>query len=726
MRRGFDQPTSSSISRSSGTGSREHTQRTRQGRNDAPVQAESISARRKSSNQPSLVLPQLPNDSQPAPSGYKSPAYLEGKNPYGQILDNVDHPYRRPKATGGAPSQIGATSEGRPRTSGSFQFKARPEPKAEPEREVTAPNPSPPPLPPRTPAKPVSVRAAKDFFESKASQNGSAPPLPHPRASAAAKGAVARSAVRETQAPLVPYPHSKAEVTRPARIPSPSSRIAIRSESDTGPSMPRPPPDASSQFEPAQRTNPFARPKSDSMAPKVVLRKATAPQDSHVYDDLSSSDPFDHKPGRRKSTNIFKTASRDAKPLGFERRAVDDSTTLDEASNAPFIALEHTNRSDNRHTSDETVRCRPTFESMSAAESDEGATEEVPFSHTQARRTKSGRHVRKTFEANTGSEAKRVRRRKSRSAPLTDERSSISTGTGSKSRKPSATNIDPSPSSSLDGAPDSVLERIADIASNSFSHDGSSSTPSISRRSTAPEPVPQAADQHVAVPDHVDWRGAYGRRNTKDFGYPGARIKPRGAYRACKPLQNPDNWTKRACGHFSYMASTEAREEASKKLCRQCATKSSPLEPQPAKQQRDRRRAATDSSSPSSSSSRSSERVNDACARNSKCRQHHSECSPADKCGDTFAKDLGYIIDAILEEHTNTLQGVINNIRHSQPSLAQLRRVSGNLVQRCQSGGVCTNPCQTPCRPSCTNQTACQPCQPVCQPVCKPVQQVCE
>lgn len=222
----------------------------------------------------------------------------------------------------------------------------------------------------------------------------------------------------------------------------------------------------------------------------------------------------------------------------------------------------------------------------------------------------------------------------------------------------------------------------------------------------------------------MDWRGAYGRRKTKDFGYPGARIKPRGTCRAYKPLQDPNNWTKRACGHFSYMACAEIREEASKKLCRQCSTKSSLLGSQPDKQQRDRRGVATDSSS--LSSSHSPEAVDDAYGCSSKRRQHHSECSSADKCGDIFAEDLGYIIDAILEEHTNTLQSVINNIKHSQPSLAQLRRKSEDLAQRCQSSIICTNPCRTPCRPSCTNQMACRPCRPICQSSCKPVQQVCE
>lgn len=268
MPRGFEQPTSSSASRCSDIASRERTRRTRQGRHDAPLEADLPSARRESSNQLSLTLPQRPSDPQPASSGHRSPAYLQGKNPYGQILDSAEHPYRRPKPTGSAPSQIGATSEGRPRTSGSFQFQTRPEPKVEHERGAFAPDPSQPLLLPRTPAKLVSVRATRNFFESKASQN------------------------------------------RP--------------------------------------------------------------------------------------TNVFETAPRNAKAMGYERRVVDHSSKLEKSPDAPLIALDPANRSDDCHTSDKTVRCRPTCKPVSAAESDEGPTEEVLFP-TQARRTKSSRYVREAL-----------------------------------------------------------------------------------------------------------------------------------------------------------------------------------------------------------------------------------------------------------------------------------------------------------------------------------------
>lgn len=399
MRRGFDRPTSSSVSRFSGTGARNYTQRTRQGRNDAVVQEDFISAPRESLNQPSLTLPSQPDEFQPASPGRKSPAYLEGRNPYGQILDHVEHPYRRSEATGGAPSQIGATLKSRPRTLGSFQFKTRPEPKADRKREDTTPDPSTSPSSLRSPAKPVSVRAARDFFESKASQNGSAPLLPPLHTSAATKGVVFRGGVSDKHA------QSNGRDGQPAQSPNLVSRTMMQSESGLGPSMPRPPPDLPARTDRSQRTTPFARPKSDTTAPKAILRKATMPQDTATYNNHSTIDPNDTRLGRRKPTNLSETVPPDAEPFGSERQAVGDSSALDDAHNTPVIALEHVNRSDDRHTSDETVRRCLTYECMSAAKSDEGATGEARPPFRQTRRTKSSRHVRKSLVDDAESEA---------------------------------------------------------------------------------------------------------------------------------------------------------------------------------------------------------------------------------------------------------------------------------------------------------------------------------
>ncbi|XPS71108.1 hypothetical protein M3J09_003293 [Ascochyta lentis] len=716
MRRGYDQPTSSSASRSSNTIAREQTQHTRQGRNDAPSQADSISARRKSSNQPNLSLPPQPGDVQSASSGRKSPAYLEGKNPYGQILDDVDHPYRKPKATGGAPSQLGATSSGRLRTSGSFNFKTRPEPKAEPERDFAAPDPSPPQVFPRTPAKPVSVRAARDFFKNKASQHRSAPPFPPP-AAATAKGVSAKTQMTEEHACTLPHHHSRDEATLP------NTRIAIRSDMDMKPSVTHPPPETSNHLEPSQRTNPFARPKSDSLVPYINAREATTPQDPPAYIDTL---PTHSKTGSggRSSTNAFEAAPRDVRPLGEKQRAVGDNPKASETSSTLLTALEHTNRANDYRISDETVRYRPTH-SITAAESDQGAAEEAPPSSHQTQSSQPRRTVRRADEEEYGSTTRRFRRRESLSTPLTHEGTSAARMTRSRSHRSLATNLCESAQQDNETGPRNVLKRVADTASNSFSHDGSGSTPPLSRRSTAPGPIQKVIGHtcsdgpNIAVPDHVDWRGAYGRRRTQDFGYPGARIKPRSTFRTYKPLQEPDRWTKRACGHFSFMGSIESRESASKKLCYHCRTKPPFPGSRSVKQQRIRRRAATDSLS---LSSRSSEKDNGTHCRGSRHSRYHSEYPSADKCSDTLAKDLGNIIDAIMEEHSSTLQSVINNISLTQPSLAQLRSVPEDLVQKCEIEGTCTHLFHS--RSPRTHQVGRQPCQTIGQPVEKATQQV--
>jgi hypothetical protein len=193
MRRGLDQPTSSSTSRATNTGTRDPTQqaltRTGQTRYEAPNatqcirkqnQQQTLVTGRRSSQQPLLLLPQLLGEPQPPSPGRKSPSYLQGKNPYGRVLDKVEHPFRKPKdaaATGGPPSQVGATVNGRPRTSGSFEFKTRAI-SEEPSRKMFASDIEQRLLQPRQPPKPVSVKATRSFFESRAFQDRSDPRLP--------------------------------------------------------------------------------------------------------------------------------------------------------------------------------------------------------------------------------------------------------------------------------------------------------------------------------------------------------------------------------------------------------------------------------------------------------------------------------------------------------------------------------------------------------------------
>jgi hypothetical protein len=750
MPRGFDQPTSSSASRATNTGSREQTQqpsttRTRQGRFEAPAQppgaGEPPSSRRKSTNPPALTIPQQSGEPQPPSAGRKSPAYLQGKNPYGQVLDRIDHPYREPRADG-PPSQAGASIEGRPRTSGSLEFKTRPRPQ-EPDPEQSAPSSDPrPPAPGR---RPMSVRTAKNFFDTKASQHPSAPPLPPSATAGSKRGPVPKrqppspSRVRSARAPSPnkprtpspkPAPTTETEhadtglllsrLTGSGPIDSALSVIPfIQGTADQSGADAHKADQPSSNVGEANSPNPGVG-EADQHPPELICRKATPPTDvAFPADEQSGVDFGGEVTGRRRSTNIFAHAPHDARPLGFERRAVDGSSALDAASNAPLIAVEESKSTDQRGTSEETVRRPSTRRSMPAAETPEAEVPNQLESQQQSRRPKSGRDIRRAFEEDKDFVPKRLPCRRSLSAPMT-EGGSPSEGRGDCTANPSSTYF--GRFRSMFGKPVDVRKRAEEIDSRGLSHDGSSS-PSLSRRRTFSDPV-RTADvgfeeryQSTEVPDDVDTRQGYGRRITQDFGYPGARIKRR-TTRTKRPLQDPGHWVKRACGHFSYMGKGEHRDHAHERACRQCSTRAPPRETEPSRQHRTRRRAASDSTSSSSSSSKRSE---DASGGNRRRRQHHSECLPTDKCGDTFAKDLGHIIDSILEEHANTLQGVINNIKHSQPNLAQLRRVSEDLVKRRQVGGVCTNLCHAPCRPPCLQQIVCQPvcqCQAICPPVC--------
>ncbi|KAF2131880.1 hypothetical protein P153DRAFT_180501 [Dothidotthia symphoricarpi CBS 119687] len=277
------------------------------------------------------------------------------------------------------------------------------------------------------------------------------------------------------------------------------------------------------------------------------------------------------------------------------------------------------------------------------------------------------------------------------------------------------------PSNTLDnaGVPISICKSIEPIAPAGVTFDGTSSRPS-SRRNTLSIPVfsidPRIEDGYhdVEVPDHVDSRGAYGRRKTQDFGYPGARTKVQGISRVNKRLQDPESWLRRSCGHFSYTGKGEVGEDAAKKICRQCSARATASESELRKRHQIRRRIASDSlKSGSSATSKTEHGSGPDFGR----RRRHSECIPTDKCGDVFADDLAHIIDAILEEHTTTLQGVIDNIKHTQPGLSQLRRLSEDIAQRYQVGDTCTHPRHTthpnPRSHETTSRPVCQPHQPV-------------
>jgi hypothetical protein len=97
------------------------------------------------------------------------------------------------------------------------------------------------------------------------------------------------------------------------------------------------------------------------------------------------------------------------------------------------------------------------------------------------------------------------------------------------------------------------------------------------------------------------------------------------------------------------------------------------------------------------------------------------EHSTSDKCDEAFAKDLGHMLDAILDEHTMTLQAVINNMTPDQHVVAPIQEWAERSDP---SGATRTNAFHTLSRPSCTARMICLPYEPVHQQHYEPIQPV--
>jgi hypothetical protein len=593
--------------------------------------------------------PQLSVHTSP-PQEPKLPAYLQGKNPYGRILNEVDDPSRKSRpAPTTRPSQLGISSdESQLRTSRSLDSLKQPiiSP-PQPKREASLGSSST--LPPiRQPEKPVSVQTTRQFFESKATESQRSQPFSSSRGSAVYKGATSSPApVSETQAsregsknvlpvpqhtvqPLVSVQHDVVQLNRldelPAATPAANNKSKVSNlltsfEEITTQRMTR---------------NLLSTAKHDDTIAPIVFQRTHKTEHPGTGESLRRTTTIRHY---RQSTPQTQTVGR-------------------QFGQAPQIVR--------RRSNSPSIRTRRQLSQIRELDQHDGAI-------------KSLLHSRR--------------------------RSSIS--------HPGYINDDFETFVDTFEEPIESLRKLKEIAAKSFGYDGSSSDYShdLSQRTPALNAVPDSnmrpGDGYysIEVPDDVDYRVGYGRRKTKDFGYPGARNKPRATCRTNNvPLQNPNDCMKHACGHLSAISAIESNEEAVKKPCSQCYKTASGPGPNPSLHHHSRLGATTDSSLSSISSSKKPE------TQSGKTRDYY-HCVPPEGCGDAFAQDLGDIIDSILKEHQSTLQHVINNIKFGQSNLAQLRRVSEDLLQRRESHGVHSTVCHPVYRPdSCSN--ACQPCQP--------------
>ncbi|KAH7381605.1 hypothetical protein BKA66DRAFT_570738 [Pyrenochaeta sp. MPI-SDFR-AT-0127] len=562
MSHAHDQSMSSSAYRFTDKGAREQTRQASIRTRQAPFrtsavshsanelkQLQTFSTRRKASNQPALHVNQQAGEPQQSSPERKSPAFLQGKNPYGQVLEQVEHPYQEPRnaaAVEGTPSQAESSIEGRPRTSGSLKFKTRPVP-TESGKTVVARDTQLLPLPARQLWKPASVQAAKIFFETKAAQDRSSPPSPAGVVTINKGTSISKPAQEQWQ--FVSPRRRWTRVSNPAKSRAPQSQ-----KPGEDPPLPHSP-SQPSRAHPAQQGNSFVRQRSEPSALNDVAQTATIILGPPSVEVVQSGSNVEHEStGRRRSTNIFSNGPRDSKSPNFCLCSVGESLKPGEIFK----------KSKQNRSSEDTVRRQFIRRSTSDVDVGGAAVLEDVKPYFEEQYSNSSHNV----PADYGKEppSGRLRHRRSRSTPQVEGATLGERAGRQKSTKSSTTDLDGSSDIYLDSLGDLVDDRneLAGSAARGLSYDGSSSNPSLSRRSTALGQVPisnigvQAGYHSTEIPDHIDMRGAYGRRQTQDFGFPGARIKPHRTFRTYKPLQDPGHWAKHACGHFSLRESVKS------------------------------------------------------------------------------------------------------------------------------------------------------------------------
>ncbi|KAJ4286441.1 hypothetical protein N0V90_013141 [Kalmusia sp. IMI 367209] len=500
---------------------------------------------------------------------------------------------------------------GRPRTTGTFKFTTRPTPPPVPERKASAAAPpTPPPIPPRHPPKSISVREAKSFFESKTSESRKDPSFTPSKAAAINKGASANLKIKQQS------PQTVSRIQIGSEEPRPTERLPTGREiSSLSLAISRPSTEATQRGESAHATNPYSRAKADNVIPRFVVKTATdddngeravrsrkSPGRSTEFAEESNLESLH---GAEISTNVFTEPDRKAQTLTGVDRLVATRTWLDNLSDTARTTIISPKSLERAASSGEFVRRHSAWKSLSTTETDEATASPDSTGTVKAPRPHTG-HIFRSIASQLGRETTFdvqslgstpqsqqistfeppcrniastmwIRRQDSRSAPI-DQESDANESVRRSRRRPTM-----SESQDLGNNTETVIRNFGEpvptankreeVAARNLSHDGSSSDHSLTQRTST-----HAADQSatvgieegyypIEVPDHVDWRGGYGRRKTQDFGFPCARIKPRSTFRNYKaPLQDPGNWIKRACGHFSTISYIEPREEASKKL----------------------------------------------------------------------------------------------------------------------------------------------------------------
>lgn len=582
-------------------------------------------------------------------TGGKSPAFLRGKNPYGAVLDRIEHPYRDTRVVlTGAPSQAGAGPEGRLRTTGAFRFKT-----SHPSTQDLASDASsswPQLISSEQRIQHPSVKAAKDILESKRTQSQSVSQAPSPEPVPAVVATPLNGDFIPPSPSLMAHPRLATKLNLNCKDPveanAPNPRTILRSHLSS-----------ITRTETSQRDNPFTRPKT--LCPNAESSSCRS------NDCVPSGNAHDHS-----VTSLSPTS----------RAQLHNQTGTGSDVDTMVIQVPDTAPREDDHwkTSEKTVRLRSEDRYTSVTESEKVTPDgegqlcwqesERPGPHCDVRvNIKKNRIIRSNSSRQDDSDISLFEKRMPTKRSLDDRAlawtHSVIPGFSSKLDTECYRNND---TNDFYGAEKDATRRVpsgyTSMIESTQSRDDSARVDVL----TADVGV-QSGYHDIEVPDHVDWRAAYGRRKTQDFGFPGARTKPHKANKDRSPANVSGHLIEHSGSCVSRMKKAKSSVSGFAKTYQSPPAANLPQQPHKYRRRRTWKRAETPSSASNILKSSNAIRQGDHV-------QQYSNRMPKDTCGEKVAKDLEFMLDDLLQEHSSSLQNVIESLQDSPIGPPQLRQ----------------------------------------------------
>lgn len=520
--------------------------RIRQGRYEGPFSKAFISepgqqigsGLRRPTNPSGLITPHQSDESHQSPAPRRPPAYLQGKNPYGQLLERVEHPYwvaKAPTGTIDAPYQA------------DFNLVSRPD--LEPfgsKQAVLISGTTSPPTPTGPTPKQLSVQATRRFFETKSAECPSAPLSQLSRTVSDSKG----------------WPVQKQRSDVPGHEQGLQGRSSQRVQTSR----------SSSQSQHIDQSHHADAVTLSTSEPPCLHIDEMQPVTGSRPDLSGKCRKVAGTSGHPISADCSKNPIETSEQLSIGHQTDVDYSTIDDCPKLSALSLQTSVRSQSPEKLEKQLK-QPIVHKFSTA-----ARGKDVVLIDQATRKKNIEsldlvgELENTTRSMVELPSKRTRRGESRSTPVFRKMTDMGLYEGHHLRR-NLTHSSMEEGSKYVGTSQnspSIRQRAERFAMAGLSHDGSGPHSDLVTHGAdcvffdPDDSGTWGEEMDIPVPDHVDSRSAYGRRRTQDFGYPGAHVKLGGTDRVDRPVQYLERWAEYADEHFACIDGNDVQEHTGK------------------------------------------------------------------------------------------------------------------------------------------------------------------